>query len=537
MTHLGTIARPRTVSADVNQPTLSSLLAARAVTHGETAALLHKRYGIWHRRTWRQLDSEVTALARALVARGVAVGDRVLIAGANRPRLLAGLFAAQRAAAMPVLVPQVGAGVPLAQAMAQTAPRLALVADVHDVDALRAAPCETVVYDDKDGLRGESRPWLVSWETFSAAAAAHLPPPPGPNDPAAVVYIADETDGFRAVTLSHTNLIAATQRQAQALDPPDRIFGPLPFGWGEPLLLGPVLALQTGASLGFPESDTTVLNDLREFGPTVLAGPAALFRRLRQIAWTEAVRAAGLGRKLLQQGLGFVGDDGAPNRLAAALVAGPTRDRLGLARLRHALCYGEPMPPRIVAFLAALGVRLTGFTAPTELRQAELGSRDSTVPMPASAEALLARLRGSPYVRDALLVATENDELAALLALDGETVATWAQSQGLPIRSTEALEADDRVHALIAGEIAAAATSRTHVAAYLLAAGGFDTASGETTPEGWLRPAIVERAHATALQRLRRGSGRPVAVAVTHPVERAPLADRLAAAAFHGSRI
>jgi long-subunit acyl-CoA synthetase (AMP-forming) len=307
--------------------------------------------------------------------------------------------------------------------------------------------------------------------------------------------------------------------------PTDRIFAALPFGWGVPLLLGPVLALQTGASLGFFESDATILTDLRSFGPTVLAGPAALFRRLRQIVWTDAARAGGLGRTLLQYGLGLVAEDGVPNRLAGALVVAPTRDRLGLARLHCAVSYGEPVPPRIAAFWDALGIKLSHFTAP-----AKFGSSPGVGPD----AALRHRLRGSPYVRDAWVVAMPNGEFAALVAPDGATVATWAQAQGEPVDSLKSLGADERVHTLIAGEIWAAATADSRITTYLLAAGGFDSASGEATPEGRLRPAIVERAHAAALQRLRAGGGRVVAAAVEPEMDWEHLVDPLTAAVFRG---
>jgi hypothetical protein len=114
-------------------------------------------------------------------------------------------------------------------------------------------------------------------------------------------------------------------------------------------------------------------------------------------------------------------------------------------------------------------------------------------------------------------------------------VATWAQSQGLAVRSIDALAAEERIHALIVGEIDAAAAPNMRVTAYSIATTGFDAASSETTPEGWLRPAIVERAHADALRRLRGGGGgRPVVMPFQPEPEWTHLDAPVITAAFFG---
>ena len=377
MTHLCILARPRTEPAGLEAPTLAELLAARAAMQATAVALLHKLHGIWHRWAWRALDAEVTTLAGALVAHGVTAGERVIIAGANRPRLLVGLLVAQRAGAVPVLVPQSGAGVPLPQ-RSRRRRRVSLWWPV----CMRSMPC----------ARPRPQPSSTTRGTGWAASA---------------------TPGSRAGRRSCRRPRHACRRR-----------------------------------------------------------PA----RTTLQRWSTS----------------------------------PTQR---MVPRRHAV-------PRQSDCCSAATRHWAG--------RAPLASSDWP------ADTLRDRLRGSPYIRDAWLVATPDRDLTALLALDGDTLATWAQSHGLAVRSIDALAAEERIHTLIAGEIAAAATPQMRITAYLHTAGGFDTTSGETTPEGWLRPAVVERAHADALRHLRAGGGRPVGAAVEPEADWAHLEDPLTAAAFHG---
>jgi long-chain acyl-CoA synthetase len=495
MTHLGDIAVPRTMRHGPGAATLPALLAARAAERGNAIALLHKRHGLWRRWTWRETAAETASLAAAIAEHGVRRGEVVAIAGASRPRLLIAMLACQWIGAVPVLVPQAGAGVTLERVLAEHAVRLAFVAGEHEVHAINAARGRlaaplTVVCDDLRGLRSLWTPRLRSWDSFAATASAAPPAPLAlPSDTAALVYADDDTE---AVALGHAALTEAAAETARtfALGPLDRAMVALPLGWREVLKLGPAQALHTGFALAFPEHDTTALRDLREVGPTLLFGPPALFRRLRQ----EAFLATGGG--WAWRGLSSGG-------VRRALLAAPTRDRLGVSRVRAAICFGGVAPPRVATFFAALGIRVRPLDAGTELSATAEQRAEAT-------------LRGSVFIRDAVATRTGAGELAALIAIDGGAVARWAEAEGKRVRSSEDLASLDEVRALIGREIVAASgfgAQAPAISTFLIAPRGFSAAAGELTAHGEARRDAIERSHESLLASLRAGEGSRLPVA------------------------
>ena len=75
---------PKRVSAD---DTFAKMLRVHAWVRGERPAYRLKDLGIWRTWTWGEVYAETRALARGLANLGVLQGDRVAIAGSNRPRL------------------------------------------------------------------------------------------------------------------------------------------------------------------------------------------------------------------------------------------------------------------------------------------------------------------------------------------------------------------------------------------------------------------------------------------------------------------
>ena len=68
--------------------TLPELFFDQARRQGPALALRHKVYGIWQRVSWAEYGDAVERVAGALLAGGLAPGDRVAILGDNRPEWL-----------------------------------------------------------------------------------------------------------------------------------------------------------------------------------------------------------------------------------------------------------------------------------------------------------------------------------------------------------------------------------------------------------------------------------------------------------------
>src|SRR6185312_9586698 len=75
---------------------LAYLLTQNARRHGDRIGF------VWRDRawSWRQIDAEVSALAAALAARGIAKGDRILVHSRNGEEMFWSMFAAFRLGAV-----------------------------------------------------------------------------------------------------------------------------------------------------------------------------------------------------------------------------------------------------------------------------------------------------------------------------------------------------------------------------------------------------------------------------------------------------
>ena len=82
--------------------TFAKLLRVHAWVRGGRPAFRLKDLGIWRTWTWARVYEETRALAQGFAGLGVAKGDRIAIAGANRPRLYWSITAAQMLGAIPV---------------------------------------------------------------------------------------------------------------------------------------------------------------------------------------------------------------------------------------------------------------------------------------------------------------------------------------------------------------------------------------------------------------------------------------------------
>ena len=82
--------------------TFPKLLIHNADRFANRTAIREKDMGIWQSWTWKETRDEIFLLANGLVTIGFGRGDKLAIAGANRPRMYWGICAAQCLGGIPV---------------------------------------------------------------------------------------------------------------------------------------------------------------------------------------------------------------------------------------------------------------------------------------------------------------------------------------------------------------------------------------------------------------------------------------------------
>jgi long-chain acyl-CoA synthetase len=139
-------------------------------------------------------------------------------------------------------------------------------------------------------------------------------------------------------------------------------------------------SIATGFTINCPESAATVLQDLKEIGPTYFFAPPRIFESILTTVMVRIDDCGWLKRKVVGFFLDLAQDmerrrltGGTPDTwqrllypLGRLLVFGPLADNLGLRRVRLAYTAGEAIGPEIFVFFRALGVNVKQIYGMTE---------------------------------------------------------------------------------------------------------------------------------------------------------------------------
>jgi carnitine-CoA ligase len=213
------------------------LLAHQAAHRADHPALMWvPRSGPGRQWTYAQLDHDVRRLAAGLSARGIGVGDKVLIHAENCPELVLSWLACATVGAVAVttntksVVSEVGFFVEKAQCVAAiTQPQYAaLVAE--------AAPGLkwVAVTEDNSGeapAESEERHGFEAFDALFAEADAWAGRPPDPLLPFGIMFTSGTTNKPKAVVHTHANALWASRTGPRNIDlgPEDRYLIYLPF--------------------------------------------------------------------------------------------------------------------------------------------------------------------------------------------------------------------------------------------------------------------------------------------------------------------
>ncbi|MGY6270866.1 class I adenylate-forming enzyme family protein [Achromobacter denitrificans] len=250
--------------------------------------------GAW---TYAQLDAAVAALARALEARGLRAGDRLLIVGESGSGQLAAVLACSRLDAWAVVVNARMAGVEIDAIKAHCEPRLMLATSGLSRDA-RA-----------HGLRHGAHEFEVAGLNLSctqADPAANAEPVQADarEQVAVMIYTSGTTGTPKGVMLTHANLghSSGVARHARGTGPADRVYSALPISHVYGLSTVALAALGAGATLLLPSrfEVSHAVAALAE-GVTMLHGVPAMYVRLLQ-AHEQGTAIAAPGIRLLHCG-------------------------------------------------------------------------------------------------------------------------------------------------------------------------------------------------------------------------------------------
>jgi long-chain acyl-CoA synthetase len=387
-------------NATAHADTFPKLLVRNARLYGGRPAYRHKDLGIWQVSTWSQVLAEARAYALGLSRLGLKRGDTIAIVGSNRPRLYWSVMAAQMLGAVPVPVYADAVAEELAYVLAHAEARFAAVEDQEQVDKIlsvseRLPKLEQVVYDELRGLRDydhgrlraiddvikDGREALIKDDATGPWLDAEIESGKG-SDPSIILYTSGTTGQSKGVVLSAAGCInAASDTVAfDKLTERDEALAYLPLAWVGDHYLNYAQALVAAFCLACPESSETVMQDMKEIGPTFYFAPPRVFEQMLTRVMIRMEDASPPKRRVFRYFIGVARRYGERilNRepvplggrllyaLGEFLVYGPLKNVLGLSRVRIAYTAGEAIGPDLFSFYRSIGLNLKQLYGQTE---------------------------------------------------------------------------------------------------------------------------------------------------------------------------
>jgi long-chain acyl-CoA synthetase len=381
----------------VSTETFPKLLLGHARVRANKVSIREKDLGIWQSWTWKQAADEVRWLACGLAARGFERGANLAIIGDNRPRLYWSFAAAQSVGLVPVPLYQDSVTEEMFYVLDNAEIEVAIVEDQEQVDKLlellpRCPRLKLIVYDDPRGMRHYSQPELLPYSElrdigreYDEAHAQFYPSAVDeakPDDVSVILYTSGTTSKPKGVCMTHRALISAARGDVQldSFTDEDEILSYLPMAWVGDHLFSYAQALVAGFTVNCPESSDTVMNDLREIGPTYYFAPPSVFENLLTQVMIRMEDASRVKRWIFNAcmdiakrcGADIMDDkpvgliDRLKYALGGVLVYGPLRNNLGMSQTRVAYTGGAAIGPDLYRFYRSLGINLKQLYGQTE---------------------------------------------------------------------------------------------------------------------------------------------------------------------------
>jgi long-chain acyl-CoA synthetase len=364
--------------------TIPHRLLAHARLRPSAPAYYAKAQGRWQPTTWRRYVEECRTAARALIALGFGIDDKVSILGFNRPEWVILDHAAMLAGGAPAGIYTTCSPDEVQYIVHHSESRVVLVEDRAQYEKIAARraqlPLLRWIVTMKDApTRAElgGADDILAWDEFLAKAdgvsEADLDARVAAlrdDQVATLIYTSGTTGPPKGVMLSHRNLAWTAKCLGEIGDGTERdcSLSYLPLSHIAEQMATIHLPATIGATTYFAESIEKVPDNIKEVRPTVFFGVpriwekfhAALTAKLGEVKggkkylldWTRKVCAEVNRKRMRGEPVGRLLD--VQYQLAQRLVIGKLKAAMGMDRARSCISGAAPIARDVLEFFASI---------------------------------------------------------------------------------------------------------------------------------------------------------------------------------------
>ena len=291
--------------------TLNQLFAAACARHDKDDAILYKEDGRWKKLSSAGWLSAARDAATGLSIRGVRKGDRVVLLSENRLEwftIEAGLqilgavtvpiyptLTAQQAA---YIIRDSGARVVIASSAEQQAKIRAVQDELPDVEIVFTldSPLEDSGFQSWSVVVDAGK----SSRAVDSGVAERLAAAVSGDDVATIIYTSGTTGNPKGVMLTQQNLLQNTvaSHEALTLSPEDRAISVLPYSHVFARMVAHYLYPHAGVTIAIAESMDTLVENIGEVHPTVMACVPRFYEKMRDKVLESAAAGSPLKQKI-----------------------------------------------------------------------------------------------------------------------------------------------------------------------------------------------------------------------------------------------
>ncbi len=366
--------------------TFPSLFQQQSRTRSTDPAIRVKRLGLWRSWTWGEAGSIVENSACGLAAKGLRPEEKVAIIGNNIPELYLAMIAVQCLGAVPVPVHPDSNTEELVSFLNNCEAKFAIVQDQQQVDALydvidQCQHLSDLIYYDGRGMQGYDHKHLSSFKELQEAGKKFESEHPDFFEDAArkvtqdtdafIIYTSGTSGQERGAVHTHGSMINTGKvfAEQERIRQTEVVIALMPLSYAANLLFTYTLWLLRGFVINCPESNETIMGDLREVGPTILYAPPHFYKQLYAEITARSQRSstksfdrwfkvARTNREIFLNGGKIKGFRSLAFKIGSIMMFAPLKNVYGLSNLRKAFTGGDIMSSEVFNFYRSIGVHL-----------------------------------------------------------------------------------------------------------------------------------------------------------------------------------